>query len=63
MRSLRRLLAGILIATAALLLPMAGISAAVSLGECVNAGGRLGVGNGYFYCNNPGGLYDGMVID
>lgn len=61
MRSLRRVLAGLLVAAAALVLPMSGVSGAVSLRDCVAGGGVLGVGTGYTYCN--GGIYDGQVID
>ena len=62
MRSLRRVLAGVLIAAAALLLPMSGMSHAVSLTDCLAGGATgMGVGNGYYYCK--GGAYDGHVID
>jgi hypothetical protein len=62
MRSLRRVLAGLLLAATALLLPMSGMAHGVTLSECLAGGGRgIGVGNGYYYCK--GGVYDGHIID
>ena len=60
MRSLRRVLAGLLIAVAALLQLMGGTAAAVSLSDCVAGGGSMAVGNGYFWCKD--GVYDGQII-
>ena len=61
MRSPRRVLAGLLLAAIALLLPMAGTAAAVSLSDCVGGGGSMAVGNGYFWCR--GGDFHGEIIN
>lgn len=60
MRSLRRVLAGVLVAATMLILPMAGTSAAVTLADCYAGGGHMGVGNGYTYCD--GGIHNGQII-
>ena len=62
MRSLRRMLAGSLIAAAALILPFSGTSHAISLRECVGAGGSIGVGNGWTYCHHPNHPHHGQII-
>jgi len=61
LRSLRRVLAGALVAAAALLLPMSGIAGAVGLGACYGGGGSLAYDHGEFWCN--GGVYHDQPID
>lgn len=61
MRSFRRVLAGLLIAAAALLLPMSGMAGAVSLGACLAGKGVLAYDHGEFWCN--GGVYHNQPID